>query len=212
MTVMIDLQSANVRFGASSPMFLEVFLKCEKYMKQVPSHAMDVPGFMWCGAHAQKAVKSSPEAFWAFVSEEDLVKNFTEINRVPEAMENLIVRKILDVTSLEGCHAIMRKLFPKDLVHSSSMKPKAVMQVKEVMFAVHFGCTTQPADSDPQRVEKCNATIISKENKIANALIAFPFGRAILYPDLYPNFSPPPFVSIFQMCIYNNKTYIYIYI
>jgi hypothetical protein len=166
----------HCKVGTRTRAFLAAFVLNEKYMKQVPIAPMLAPSFMWRGVYEQRALSCPIGKFWSFLEESEMVKNCFDPSNISVPMESLIHQKILDVSSqAEDTHSNMRKLFPIDLVYPKSLSSNAIMQIGEVKFAVQY-----KRGADTTRVNACEKVLNCKDNKIANAMLSFPHGRAIL--------------------------------
>ena len=176
MSMVLELQTMHVRIGVSSPFFRDAFDRQQQYMEAIPAADMVCPPFMCRGVHERRALSSDPKDFWLMITEEQLLKAFVEPTRVGEFAESLVGRVIVDVTSKGGeAHTTMRKFFPTDLVPPPHISGNAKYQIAAVTFTCHF-----ESGQDSAQLDAYGKVIGDATNTIANSLLQFPHGKAIM--------------------------------
>ena len=119
-------------------MFLDAYHKNVKYLGMDPVDAVEVPAFMTKGVHVQEAIVAVD--FWPNLSEDTLIRHCFDVESVGEAMQDIIVKKIDDVTS-KGSenHEKMFRVFSKELPTTlPKLSRDGVDQLNDVRRVVQF--------------------------------------------------------------------------
>ena len=171
----IEISILYVKLGTQSPLFLDAFEKQEAYMKQEPTAKVACPPWMWKGIHEHRTIGSKPEEFWSYVSDENLVKNFYDESELPTSIEKLIAAKIVDITSRGmECHGHLCTVFKEGVRLQFKAEESVLKQIEAVAFVAHF------KEGDSKELQKHIDVINDKSQTIANSLLAFPYGRAVI--------------------------------
>ena len=130
-----------------------------------------------------KALLAAPEGFWDFLTKDEMVKMCFSPTGIGQLMEGLAVKKVIDVTSGgDSCHTTLRKVFPLSLTYPPELTQCSCAQADALKFVAHF----KKSDC-PHRLEKAAKLINDKNMKLANALLSFPHGRAVLASAIQQN-------------------------
>ena len=173
---MIELSSLVNKLGVEAPMFFDAWIKQEKYMKQNPTAHMTAPDFMLVGIHVQRVVGGPVTAFRGAITDEELTKNRVNQSDLATLRQSIVIKKVHDITAkAEDCHSKLRLLFKQQMFAAFMSDAVIKKQIDAVVFAVHF-----EKGHCSKSLEDAERVIQSKSNPIANALVAFSHGRAVL--------------------------------
>ena len=155
-------------------MFVELFKKNKEYASADPPVEFGAPSFMHRGVYEFEATASELEEFWSYLCSQRMMANGFEPAMVQPMIEKMLKKKILDIVAKPDAFANMFKLF-KQIVMPAEISAGAKLQVEAVEFVATFN-----EESDVSKLDDACVLIWDKGQEIANALVQFPHGKAIL--------------------------------
>ena len=170
-----DLQYGYVKHGAASASFAAIFARFRMYCEQEPATPLVAPDFMWRGCYEHDIVESKPHHFWEMLTESAMLIHKFEQDELEVAVKKMIKDKILNITAATDVLENMQKLFPRGRVGPTYMSKESQEEIWSLGFVVNFVVT-----DDVEKLRRAAEIIECKTRTMANALLCFKGGKAIL--------------------------------